>query len=167
MSKGITPVIAIILLLLMTVAAAGAAYIWISRVQEQISSQTSTGLEANLQQMYMRLGIDSVWNQTTRLCLTIRNQGMESLSEDALNNTAIYIAGSAVDWTYISYSSGGLSSGAFTSVCICDGTVEGDCTASSLAYEYSCTHCAPYPLVEVKIEPTTGTGDTYQYRYNA
>lgn len=164
--RGITPVIAIILLLLMTVAAAGAAYIWISRIQEQISSQTSSGIEQQIRTMYARLAVDSVWNSTSQLCLTIRNRGTESVSEEDLNNTAIYIAGSAVDWKYQSYSPGGLDSGAFVSVCVCDGTVSGSCTASSLSYTYTCTTCSPYPLVEVKVEPTTGTGDTYQYRYS-
>ncbi len=164
--RGITPVIAIILLLLMTVAAAGAAYIWISRVQEQISSQTSTGLEAQLREMYARLAIDSIWNQSSQVCLTIRNRGTESVSEDDLNSTAVYVGGSAVDWRYESFSSGGLDAGDFTSVCVCNGTVSGQCTSNSLTYQYTCTNCAPYPLVEVKIEPTAGTGDTYQYRYS-
>ncbi len=35
-SKGITPIIAIILLLMMTVAVAGAAFFWLSRIQNQL-----------------------------------------------------------------------------------------------------------------------------------
>ncbi|MCW1300652.1 MAG: hypothetical protein OH363_05120, partial [Candidatus Parvarchaeota archaeon] len=48
--KGITPVIATILLLLMTVAAAGTAYFWMVSVQSKIQTGVSTGIEQQLTQ---------------------------------------------------------------------------------------------------------------------
>ena len=42
MSKGITPIIATVLLLMMTVAASGAAYLWMTTLQDQIQRQVET-----------------------------------------------------------------------------------------------------------------------------
>lgn len=39
MGKGITPIIATVLLLMMTVAAAGAAYVWMNSLQDQIQKE--------------------------------------------------------------------------------------------------------------------------------
>jgi flagellin-like protein len=46
--KGVTPVIAIVLLLMMTVAAAGAAYTWFSQMQNRLQSEATSGLQTEL-----------------------------------------------------------------------------------------------------------------------
>lgn len=47
--KGITPVVAIVLLLMMTVAAAGAAFTWFSQMQEQVQDRASSELNRQLE----------------------------------------------------------------------------------------------------------------------
>ena len=76
--KGITPIIAIVLLLLMTVAAAGSAYLWFTstqgRIQQQVSGRiTSTG--ANIQ--FQITGLECT---TSSVSFYARNQG------DAIEN---------------------------------------------------------------------------------
>ncbi len=46
--KGITPVIAIVLLLMMTVAAAGGAYAWLTQLQEQFQNQAESSIERGI-----------------------------------------------------------------------------------------------------------------------
>jgi len=46
--KGITPVIAIVLLLMMTVAAAGGAYAWLTQLQEQFQNQAEEDVERGI-----------------------------------------------------------------------------------------------------------------------
>jgi flagellin-like protein len=71
--RGITPVIAIILLLLMTVSAAGVAFVWINTIQGQIIEGAEAGLETDLQRMHGEFAIEAAWNVSTKICMTIRN----------------------------------------------------------------------------------------------
>ncbi len=48
MRRGITPVVAIVLLLMMTVAASGGAYAWMQNVQEEARDRAQSDLTANL-----------------------------------------------------------------------------------------------------------------------
>ncbi|MDY6773718.1 MAG: archaellin/type IV pilin N-terminal domain-containing protein [Candidatus Nanohaloarchaea archaeon] len=47
--KGVTPVVAIVLLLMMTVGAAGAAYTWFSQMQQQLQEKARTQLQSQLE----------------------------------------------------------------------------------------------------------------------
>jgi len=84
--KGITPVIAIVLLLMMTVAAAGMAYVWIMSLQENIASDTEKDLETLQETKNARLSIESVWNDTNGFGIMIKNAGTYTFTAtDATN----------------------------------------------------------------------------------
>ncbi|MCW1297933.1 MAG: hypothetical protein OH354_02545 [Candidatus Parvarchaeota archaeon] len=73
--KGITPVIATILLLLMTVAAAGTAYFWMVSVQSKIQTGVSTGIEQQLTQAQYQINLVGVVCNNTTYKPTVMNIG--------------------------------------------------------------------------------------------
>ncbi len=58
--KGITPIIAIILLLLITVSMAGFAFVFLQRTLEQTTTSTETGLQNQLDQQGQTFAIDNI-----------------------------------------------------------------------------------------------------------
>ncbi len=155
--RGITPIIAIILLLLMAVAAAGAAYLWITMMQSTISTQTQSGLDANVAQMQKALDITSVWNETGgKVCMVLRNVGTSSYTSSQMSQLTFYVDGRAYD--YNSSGLGELASGATASVCICNSTDASgtDCVGpTDTGYDYAGAE------IDIKVEPPVGVGDTY------
>lgn len=76
--KGITPVIAIILLLLITISMVGFAFVWFTRVSELATQQTEEQLKKQLETQSMNIRIDSV-TKTSPLNVQIRNTGSTSI----------------------------------------------------------------------------------------
>ena len=102
--KGITPVIAIVLLLMMTVAAAGMAYVWIMSLQEDIAASTNEDLKNLQTQKNARLGIEAVRNNTDattnpagnaqgNLAFIVKNAGTYTFSATEVGNIKIYVDG--------------------------------------------------------------------------
>jgi flagellin-like protein len=58
--KGITPVIAIVLLLMITISMVGFAFIWFSRMMETTTNQTSSALQNQLSQQSKKIKIDNI-----------------------------------------------------------------------------------------------------------
>ncbi|MFH1432059.1 MAG: archaellin/type IV pilin N-terminal domain-containing protein [archaeon] len=106
--KGITPVIAIVLLLMMTVAAAGMAYVWIMSVQEGVEAQANEGLAKQQTDASAAIKIESVWNSTTSAYFVLRNTGTYSYSDEDVNQFAYYVDG--VPQTTISQTCAGSTS---------------------------------------------------------
>jgi len=73
--KGITPVIAIVLLLMMTVAAAGVAYLWIMNLQEGMEETANEGIEKQQRDSSAAITIESVWKNGLATSFLIRNSG--------------------------------------------------------------------------------------------
>ena len=73
--KGITPVIALVLLLMMTVAAAGMAYIWFQDVQQETQDTVSDSLAERTGQMAGAVSIDAVYEDADVTQVAIRNTG--------------------------------------------------------------------------------------------
>lgn len=86
--KGITPVIAIVLLLMMTVAAAGAAYTWFSQMQERLQSEATRGLQTELSLRDLRCNA----KPTNTMELAVSNSGSTSVD---LSDVDVFIRGSA------------------------------------------------------------------------
>jgi flagellin-like protein len=76
-SKGITPIISVILLLMMTVAIAGAAFFWTQRMQNQMQGGIESYQSTMLTQMSSKADIyDADYNTTTEnLTIFIQNTG--------------------------------------------------------------------------------------------
>ncbi len=94
--KGITPIISVILLLMMTIAIAGLAYTWLQRTQStiQTSSENITetmlgGLKVQLKIEGYRLECDSNNPNQSNLSISVRNAGTSKA-----RNLQLYIDGS-------------------------------------------------------------------------
>lgn len=80
--KGITAVVAIVLLLMMTVAAAGLAYMWISSMQTDTQQKTTQQLNAQQQQMQGAFNVESVWGGPApgNMVFSVRNTGTTAIN---------------------------------------------------------------------------------------
>ncbi len=100
-NKGITPIIAVILLLMMTIAIAGLAYSWIQRTQQTIQTSTENTTETLLGGLKVNLKVEG-YNTTCTAATTLvnvrvygRNAGTESARnvqlyvDDGLANTTV------------------------------------------------------------------------------
>ncbi|MBI2075809.1 MAG: hypothetical protein HYT72_00990 [Candidatus Aenigmarchaeota archaeon] len=76
--KGITPVIAIILLLLITISMVGFAFVWFTRVSELATQQTEEQLKKQLETQSMNIRIDSV-TKASPMNVVIRNTGSTAI----------------------------------------------------------------------------------------
>ncbi|MGC8940713.1 MAG: archaellin/type IV pilin N-terminal domain-containing protein [Candidatus Nanoarchaeia archaeon] len=78
-NKGITPIIAIILLLMMTVAVAGAAFFWLTRIQNQLQGGVESFQSTSLTQMASRVEVlDADYVKSTsyaNLTIFLQNTG--------------------------------------------------------------------------------------------
>jgi len=65
MKKGITAVVAIVLLLMMTVGAAGLAYVWVTGLQNKAQDTTGSNVRQMSDESGAKIVVDSVWNSTS------------------------------------------------------------------------------------------------------
>ncbi len=93
--KGITPVIAIVLLLMMTVAAAGLAYEFIMNMSETQTEAIAEQVEAQSDKMRTDIRILQIQNTSSAnlLQFIIRNQGSTDVPEISDTNTEIKLDG--------------------------------------------------------------------------
>jgi flagellin-like protein len=73
--KGITPIIAIILLLMMTVAVAGAAFFWLSRIQNQLQGGVESYQSTMLTQMASKVDVLDADLNGDNLTIFLQNTG--------------------------------------------------------------------------------------------
>ncbi len=78
--KGITPVIAIILLLLITISMVGFAFMWFTRMAETASQAGTLQLNQTIGQMSQKVRIDNINGNT----LTVRNIGTQAIPSSSL-----------------------------------------------------------------------------------
>jgi len=77
--KGITPVIAIILLLLITVAMVGFAMVWFQRFVATAGQQTQENLQAQLDQQSKLVSIENIDNSGAESIVSVKNKGTKNL----------------------------------------------------------------------------------------
>ncbi len=141
--KGITPVIAIVLLLMMTVAAAGMAYVWIMSIQEDIAADTERDLANFNKQKNARLSISAVWNDSGDISMIIKNAGTYVYTADDVGNIQILVGSEVITPT----TCGSLSTQGTT--CTVDSSTAFPTTAGELG------------AVTMRIVAPIGMGDTY------
>jgi flagellin-like protein len=78
--KGITPVIAIVLLLLITISMIGFAFVWFGRVTSIVTNQTEEQLTGQTQQLAKTVRIEAV----TSSQVTVRNTGTSTIAAGEL-----------------------------------------------------------------------------------
>lgn len=79
--RGMTPVVAMILVLLMTIATAGAAYAWFSGIMERQQQQVQRELNTEVSLKDVQCGTD-------RVTLAVYNAGLTSLGS---GNFSVYV----------------------------------------------------------------------------
>ncbi|MFO7872649.1 MAG: archaellin/type IV pilin N-terminal domain-containing protein [Candidatus Undinarchaeales archaeon] len=89
-NKGITPVISVILLLMMTISIAGLAYTWLQRTQASIETSTENTTERLLGSLKVQLRVEG-YNLgcnagSSNLTISVRNAGTEKAK-----NLQVYI----------------------------------------------------------------------------
>jgi len=96
MSKGLTPIIAMILLLMMTVAAAGASFYWLLGIQGDLQGSTQQFQQQTFEQMTSVVGWQTATYSplTENLLITIVNRGTTKIPID--NESA-----SGVQWVLL------------------------------------------------------------------
>ena len=87
--KGITPVIAIILLLLITISMVGFAFVWFQRVAQTATDSADNALDTQLSQQNQKVRIDS----TSGTTIYLRSTGSQSLPASSV---ALYVNGTLV-----------------------------------------------------------------------
>lgn len=75
MKKGITPVIAVVLLLMITIAMVGFAYVWFTRLMSTTTGAVSNQSEQQIAQMGQTIRIDNA--KSTQILL--RNSGTQTI----------------------------------------------------------------------------------------
>jgi flagellin-like protein len=86
-SKGITPIISIILLLMMTIAVAGGAFFWLTRIQNQLQGGVESYQATTLTQMASRVDVLSANYDGENLTIHLQNTGNTKIP---LTNTSTY-----------------------------------------------------------------------------
>ena len=96
MRKGITPVISVVLLLMITVALVGFAFVWFQGIWQNVADTTGTGITTQVDIMNTRVAIENINSVTNKI--TIRNTGSVNV---ATNSLSFYINNEPVvcDWT--------------------------------------------------------------------
>ncbi|MBI4170658.1 MAG: hypothetical protein HY514_03110 [Candidatus Aenigmarchaeota archaeon] len=118
--KGITPVIAIILLLLITISMVGFAFVWFSRVSTTAGTNIESQLNTTLTASGKKVGIDAISAATSNV--TVRNTGSATILTSEI---AVYSGGAlqTCTWTFGSIAPGSVAS--------CDWSA-GSCTGGTL-----------------------------------
>jgi len=156
--RAITPIIAVILLVLITISAAGVAFVWIQVVQGQVASESEAGLSSSMMQLHGQMTIESVWNETGgHLCMIVRNSGTYPYDRATLLQMVFYIDGQPymMNATTLPLT---ISPGDRLPVCLCNSTETGspDCKGPlSQGYTYT------GDVLDITLEVPAGSGDTY------
>lgn len=101
MKKGLTPIIAMVLLLMMAVAAAALMYTFAfnlqTKAQEGVEQTTTELIEQQQEYAQTRLSIDSVYNDTAdgTLVVIIRNVGSKTIADGS--TIGLYVDGRKYD----------------------------------------------------------------------
>lgn len=91
--KGLTPIIAVVLLLLMTVAAAGLAYQFVTGTQSDVQEKVKSNVDSQLSASDYAFIIENVGKSGTGHAITIRNTGKAAITASDLS---LYIDGASV-----------------------------------------------------------------------
>lgn len=120
--KGITPVIAIILLLLITISMVGFAFIWFQRVAQTATAGSETQLTGQLNKQGQTASIDNV--DDTNNNVTIRHSGTVAMDTA---NVAVFVnnVGSTCAWNVPgSWAAGAFKACTVTGGFACTGTTQ-------------------------------------------
>ncbi len=140
----------------MTVAAAGAAYLWITKIQSMMTESVTGGFLQTTKAQETKFCIESVWNSTTQVVFTMRNCGSYDVTQSDFAQTGYYVDG-------IKQPNGptGCTPDVATAFNVYDiRTVT--CVAGSYG---TCSSTEGCPTRTVKVTTVFGKADTVTYQY--
>ena len=152
--KGVTPVISIILLLLITVALAGSTYLWLSRTQTGYLSRTSERITESEKQIAGKIKIVSVWNESTQICMLLRNLSEQDITYEQGDLEKLAVIIDNIPYDFDKSDLHDIDQGEVISICVCNTT---SCGSRPYSYEGG--------SITIRVEPPFGSGDTYEYEY--
>ncbi len=82
--KGITPIIAIVLLLMMTVAAFGLTFVWVQSTQQDLQENIGKDIQGVTDRTSSQFSIESIYNDTGNISIVIRNTGRYTFEDVTL-----------------------------------------------------------------------------------
>ncbi len=148
MSRGISPVIAVLLLVFLTITMGAATYFWLTKSSSEIITSSEGALVAQEKELYGKVEIVSVWNETTKICFLLRNKSTKNIiySTEDLENLAVLInnAPYAIETTGL-YA---LLPGEIEKLCVCN---ESSCGSPYYIYTGG--------SLTLKVVPPFGKGD--------
>jgi len=102
--KGITPVIAVILLLLVTISIIGFAFVWFSRIGQSVMNATGTQVESGTSAMQQTVILENAKGTS----VTVRNSGSVNIET---SKVSVYVNGEmkACTWDTDPITPGGVS----------------------------------------------------------
>jgi flagellin-like protein len=150
--KGATPIVAVILLLLITIAAGGSTYLWLSRTQSKLFTQTTTGIEESSKDVYGKLDIVSIWNSTTQLCLLVRNGSDQEITYKAADLEKMAILVDKIPCDFNTTGLNNIRQSEVVSFCIYNTTSQ-------------CRYDGTESSILINVEPPFGNGDSYEFTY--
>ncbi len=91
--RGITPIIAIVLLLMMTIAAFGLAYVWLTSFQKQTQSEVEAVVLEQLSQLGTQLEVLTVYEEDTtgNTVILIYNKGKNYIPSNLLTPGTVIV----------------------------------------------------------------------------
>lgn len=104
MKKTITPVIAVILLIMLTIAVSATAWYWVNNLQGSLESGAGQGLDTitGMGQMQYNI-VGAVCNKTSRIIITLRNNGaLDIATTEAFLVKLVSLAGEELNSTVAS-----------------------------------------------------------------
>ena len=138
--KGITPIIAIVLLLMMTVGAFGLTAVWVTETQEQMQNETTQQFLDTARKTSSSLSIVSIYNDAGKIVVVAKNTGRYPFND--VSDLTVYVGGRYVSMSW--FGSGEINPGK---------TVRGNVSDNSIDWTYL-ENEAP---VTIKVEPPVGT----------
>ena len=105
--KAVTPVIAVVLLLMMTVAVGGVAFMWLTKMQEDMQDDISKQQEEMRKKATAGLTITAAWEDSGgTIAILVRNSGSYTFNSEDIDDIEVYYDGKYID-TLDNYFTGG------------------------------------------------------------
>ena len=150
--KGATPIVAVILLLLITIAAGGSTYLWLSRTQSKLFTQSTTGVEESSKDIYGKISVVSVWNESTQLCILIRNGSDQDITYKTADLQKLAVLLDKIPCTFNTTGLSDIRQSEVVSFCVYNTTAK-------------CRYDGTESSILIKVEPPFGNGDEYEFTY--
>ncbi len=108
--KGITPIISVVLLLMMTVGAFGLAYVWLKNFQSGVQEEMSKSAQEVISEVQKSIKIIAVYRDAaaSQTKISLQNSGKLTIRDDELQTLIIKLDGKVVPSSIVSIPTGNL-----------------------------------------------------------